>query len=617
MTTVRMRRVIETASVLLFFLQALRVIFSVLFGIIYDQVFEGPLGVWLVVSVLLVLAALTAPAAISRNPSARTLATLAAIAALARVALCVNDAGVRYWGSLVVLLAAGLYLAGRLNKDGRHTFSALVAALAADQVLRALGQTYDISLRLAWLPLQLLWAIGLIGAGWRIARDETEEVSSTGLSLPAGLAFGGFLFLEVSLLSLPNAIARWGGVPYAIAAPLLLAATLAAGWDADRVARQMSSQAPALRAVLAAVLIACLLVGYFVAGPISLLALVIAQLAALLSWRMLLSGGRRTSGRALALGLLVFLLLNFLNAFAFTYPYVLPAMRGLGWAVYLIAAALTALSRPAAEGPRQPAAESIRAPALALAVAALIAVTAAAWPVAAGALPQSGTLRLATYNMHYGYDDVWHLTLEEQARLIEDNRVDVLALQEVDTGRLTSYAVDDAHYLARRLRMNVAYLPTVEHLTGIAVLYRGPAAVEEASLLPSLQEQTGIVRVDLAVGGSTLSAHGIWMGLSDEDTLRQINAALTFIGDRSPASFVGDFNSEYDEPVPQAVLRAGLIDPFVALGIDPVPATDPAIDPQVRIDFVWLRGLMPLRAWVPESLASDHRMVVVEVDLEP
>ncbi len=617
MNSVRVRRIIETASIVLFFLQALRVIFSVLFGIIYDQVFEGPMDAWLVISVLLVLGALLAPAALPGGLSARSVAVLAAAAALARVALCVNDAGVRYWGAVVVLLAGGLYLACRLSQDGRMTFVALAAALAADQVLRALGQTYDLGLRAAWLPVQIVWAVGLIGIGWRIAKEDDQAAARAGLSMAGGLAFGGLLFLEVSLLSLPNAVARWGENPYALAAPLVFAATIAAAWDAGRVARRMAAHATSLRIVLAVILITCLLVGYFVNGPVSLLALLLAQMAALLSLGMLLSGSGRGAGRGLALGLVLFLLLNFLNAFAFTYPYVLPAMRGMGWAVYLAAAALTALGGAAADRSQAAQPDARRLPAAIMAAIGLVIVAAAAWPVRSDPRAGDGSLRLATYNMHYGYDDVWHLTLEEQARLIEDNQLDVVALQEVDAGRLTSYAVDDAHYLARRLRMNVAYLPTVEHLTGIAVLYHGPAVGVEMALLPSLQEQTGIVRIDLPVGGTTLSAHGIWMGLSAEDTLGQIAAALDFIGEREPASFGGDFNAEFDDPEALAVRQAGFIDPFTELGIDPIPLTDPAVDPDTRIDFVWLRGLEPLRAWVPDSTASDHRMVVVEVGPRP
>jgi endonuclease/exonuclease/phosphatase (EEP) superfamily protein YafD len=103
------------------------------------------------------------------------------------------------------------------------------------------------------------------------------------------------------------------------------------------------------------------------------------------------------------------------------------------------------------------------------------------------------------------------------------------------------------------------------------------------------------------------------MGLSDEDTLTQITEAVNFIAGRTPAVFGGDFNAEPDSQVAQIVKEAGFVDPFVALGIDPPPLTDPAINPTARIDFVWVRGLTPIHAQVPASLASDHRMVVVEV----
>jgi endonuclease/exonuclease/phosphatase family metal-dependent hydrolase len=201
------------------------------------------------------------------------------------------------------------------------------------------------------------------------------------------------------------------------------------------------------------------------------------------------------------------------------------------------------------------------------------------------------------------------------AQAIEEAEVDVIALQEVDTGRMTSYLVDDAWYLARRLKMNVAYLPAVERLTGIAVLYKGPAAPTRLGFLPSLQEQTGLVGVELSIGSTTLHAFGTWLGLSNEDTLKQIRAALGFIGDRTPASFGGDFNAEDGSPVAQAVRAAGFEDGFTLLGQVPPPPSDPAVDPDQRIDYVWLRGLTPTRAWVADSLASDHRMVVTEIEL--
>ncbi|HUV95484.1 MAG TPA: hypothetical protein VMX14_11755 [Anaerolineae bacterium] len=47
------------------------------------------------------------------------------------------------------------------------------------------------------------------------------------------------------------------------------------------------------------------------------------------------------------------------------------------------------------------------------------------------------------------------------------------------------------------------------------------------------------------------------------------------------------------------------------LGGFPVAPTDPAESPYKSTDYVWLRGLDPTDARVLDSLASDHRVVVV------
>jgi endonuclease/exonuclease/phosphatase family metal-dependent hydrolase len=397
-----------------------------------------------------------------------------------------------------------------------------------------------------------------------------------------------------------------------------------------RALKELLFESFSLRFGVLVLLAAALMVGYFAKGEISALALLVSHLLVLGGLSHLMSGEAQRDGRPglwLATGLLFFLLLNFFNAFAFTYPYVLPFMRGLGWTVYLVAALFLGFGELLHRSPgaavsdqgaktSEPVIAARRAEmtwSLAAGVLGLALFLVVLWPRPAEPLSQDGRLRVATYNIHYGYDSGWRLSLEDIARTIESNDIHVIALQEVDRGRLTSYALDNAYYLARRLGMQVAYLPTVEHLTGIAVLYAGPAAQVEARLLPSLQEQTGVVRVSLDVGGRSLNAYGIWMGLSDEDTLTQIREALDFIGATSPATFGGDFNAEPDSPIAGEALRAGFVDPFVALGFNPPPYTSPAIRPVRQIDYVWVRGLTPVEAWVPDSLASDHRMVVVEI----
>jgi endonuclease/exonuclease/phosphatase family metal-dependent hydrolase len=626
----RILRIIEAIVVLVFFLQALRAVFSVMFGIIYDQIFEGALSAWLPVSNLLVLAALAAPALFgllagkaqpARAARSGLLSTLAIITALSRIALTINDPVARYWGSLVTLAAGGLYLAALLVLARPMAFPALVGALTLDQVLRAAGHTYDISLRSGWLPAQIAWAAATIALAIWLQRsaDSTEPVVA-GLGPLSGAALGAWLFLETSLLTLPNGIARWTQIDYAIAAPVLVVLTALPLLPVVYRLIWGGRVHAAIRFAAAAACAAGLMVGYFASGPLAGIAVLLAQLCAAAALMYILDDGpssHRPAGLWLALGGVLFLVLNFVNAFAFTYPYVLPAMRGMGWAVYLAATLIIAwrmlINPPPADELTAPPART-RLPALA-GLAALAAVAISAWPLPVSTLGDSGTVRVATYNIHYGYDDAWHLTLEDIARTIEDSGADIVAMQEVDTGRMTSYLIDNAYYLARRLRMNVLYVPTVEHLTGIALLYRGPAISTGQALITSLQEQTGIAYAQVETGSQPLHAYGIWMGLSDEDTQTQIAEALAFIGDASPAVFGGDFNAEDGSPVVTAVEQAGFVDPFTALGSVPAPFTSPAPDPRSRIDYVWVRGLQPTQAEVLPSLASDHRMVIIEVEL--
>ena len=617
-------RLFEATSVLLFFLQALRIIFSVLFGIIYDQVFLGPIDAWLFASNLLVLLALLAPTLAPRLSGRSWLAVFAILSGLGRVALSINDPQARFWGALVVLASAGLYLAGLLAVARRLAFVSLVAALAFDQLVRVIGQTYDVTLRPGWLPAQIAWAVIIVVlAVWLSQRGFTGQTTLGAPGIVWGLAIGGVLFLETSLLSLPNAIARWSGWSYPLLAPLLLVLTLLPLWPAVRLRLiRIAHPRLAVRLSLGGILVLTLLAGYFIKGLGAALALLVAQGVVLAGLACLFdrdSERPRSPGPWLALGLLFFLLLNFFNAFAFTYPYVLPFMRGLGWVVYLVAALAIGLGVLAPPTLTKISPEPNGRPTWFFigGAVALVLTVAAVWPRPVDPLPVTGRLRVATYNIHYGYDTYWHFTLEEIAQTIEREGADIVALQEVDTGRMTSYGVDDALYLARRLRMNVAYLPAVEHLTGIALLYRGQAEYTDWRWLTSVQEQTGIVHAHLKVGGQALDAYGIWMGLKDEDTQTQIREALDFIGNQTPATFGGDFNAEPGSQVAQTVEAAGFVDPFIFLEIDPPPLTDPAIQPVKRIDFVWIRGLQPVQAWVPDSLASDHRMVVVEFEIKP
>jgi len=611
MRDARFLRTVEAAAVLLFLLQSVRVLFSVLFGLIYDTIFEETVPLAAAGGILLaVIAAFLAPLAAPRRREEAVLSAAALVAALARVPVTINLPPVRLWGSILTIAAAGLYAATLIRCYPRRFAPALVAALVADQFLRTAGDTFDLALRAWWWPVQLALAAGVGLVGWRAHQSGSPSEQPSVWAATEGRPYvGALLFLETSLLNFPNGVARWSGVPYEIVAPLLMAVTLLP--LLPPVLRTVASLLGGPLGGLACLflILAGLAAGRTVGGAVGLAGLLMAQFLLLL---VLFRSGRRGGGSprwGLAMGFLLFLALNFAFAFTFTYPYTIPAFRGMGLPVVLIAAFIAALPALRPSLP-QPETWNLK-PGAWLPPALVVLITIIfAWP---RPIPyrESGPVRVGTYNIHYGYNTPWQLNLEAQARTIEGSRADVVMLQEVDTCRITSYGIDNALWLARRLGMRAVYQPTLEGLSGIALLTRFPVTAADGTLLTSELEQTGIVHARLQVGGQEVDAYGIWLGLEPEERARQLTDALAYIGDVSPALFGGDLNSTPDSPVYARLTEAGFIDPFLALGIDPAP-TSPATEPHYRIDFVWGRGLEPADAAVLDSLASDHRMVITE-----
>jgi len=619
----RSLRTLEATVILLFLVQSVRVLFSVLFGLIYDTIFTEtiPLATMGIILLVVILALLTPLVAPRRNRRALLLAT-ALIVALARVPLTINLPTVRLWSSVVVIGAAGMY-AATLLRQRPHIFpTALLLAFAADQFLRAAGNTYDVGLRGWWLPVQAALSLATGVVAWlAFSRTEAEEPpAEEGIGILGGLAVGALLFLETSLLGFPNALARWSGVDYAIVAPLLMAVTLLPLMPGVRRAthRLLGGRLGGLGLLF--LTLAGLTAGNQAGGAIAAVGLLLAQFLVLVTLlRTVASRRSERAGLALALGMLLFLLLNFALAFAFTYPYTIPAFRGVGLYVFLVAAVIVCLPalrlaspKPGTSNPK-PETQNLKPRTYRWLSAGLVVLltVAFAWPPTF--IPkETGPVRVGTYNIHYGYNTPWQFNLEEQARTIEESGADIVMLQEVDTCRVTSYGVDDALWLARRLGMQEVYGPALEGLSGIALLTRFPVTEADTRLLTSQLEQTAIVHARVMVGDRALDAYGVWMGLEPEERARQLDDALAYIGAASPAVFGGDFNSTPDSPIYARISAAGFEDPFVVGGFDPAP-TSPAIEPVERIDLA--RGLEVRNARVLDSLASDHRMVVIVLAL--
>ena len=254
---------------------------------------------------------------------------------------------------------------------------------------------------------------------------------------------------------------------------------------------------------------------------------------------------------------------------------------------------------------------------------------------AAGPPPVGQRLRVMSYNIHAGagHDNVFDL--ERQATAIEAQRPDVVALQEVDVhwAARSDYA-DVASWLSRRLRMRAffgpiytlppdrANAPPREY--GLAILSRRPILAVENHKITRLSTQVpdpvpelapGFPEIVISVRGVRLRVYDTHLDYRADPSVRRAQVAdmLAIMNERPGAKVLaGDFNAPPDAPE-LAPLWGELSDAMARASRSDIP-TYPADVPGQRIDYVTTTpGIAVRAAWVPETLASDHRPVVTDL----
>ncbi|TFG15963.1 MAG: hypothetical protein EU531_07820 [Promethearchaeota archaeon] len=169
-----------------------------------------------------------------------------------------------------------------------------------------------------------------------------------------------------------------------------------------------------------------------------------------------------------------------------------------------------------------------------------------------GELPRESSpktqLTFMTYNIHFGQgmDDL--LNLERIAQNILIDNPDIIGLQEVEVGRVTSQGVDMTFWLAKRLGMYYYYSNPYSniHLMGNAILSKYPLILQEAYELPSdLQERLFVHCVIQITPSLKIDVFSTHIGIRTENKTAQIDYLLEKITDVSKTPkrvLMGDFN---------------------------------------------------------------------------
>ncbi|MFN7138349.1 MAG: endonuclease/exonuclease/phosphatase family protein [Limisphaerales bacterium] len=231
------------------------------------------------------------------------------------------------------------------------------------------------------------------------------------------------------------------------------------------------------------------------------------------------------------------------------------------------------------------------------------------------------TFRVMTFNIHHGVGIDGKLDLERIAEVIKQEKADLVALQEVDKGIPRSNKLDVGGELAQMTGMRSVFSNNYAFQGGQygnAILSRFPIVSIDHRLLPKtdLPEQRGWLKTVVNVHGRELSLWNTHIDHRRDDTERML--AVTKFKEwareeKLPILFCGDFNAlpgsrtfnEMTEQFDDVWLKVGEGNGF----------TFPVKNSNRRIDYIFLSkgaGIEPIRAWVPQTEASDHLPVVAE-----
>lgn len=672
----RLLPAVEAVLIGLFFVQALRLLIGLVYGYIASALLVSVLDPQLIDSTL---PGVVDPTQLQSELTFMALAALLPFLTLllgrARwllvVAVFVTVLG-RLWlidGPLTPLTAASLtaggallYIALIIRQRARLLPLMFVTAFGVDQVFRAAGNTLDPSWSTDYYTPQLVLSALTIGLavynllnGGSNQRPEDRGL----LSFWGAIGLGGLLFLQLSLLALPNAVAGRAGVDYTSFVPLVLAATLLPliPWVRAQASAFITAFDSNVRGWVWMLLAALLLVlGLRVRGLVGGVSLAGAQVVMSLLWWWLVrpqpEKERNLTGFWLTGAALVTALLVAGDVYTYEYAFardirtgiaaldafvspLLRGFRGMGLALILLAAFLAAL--PMTQPWRRiPWAENRGAVWQSMLIAAVVAGVSAfaaylARPPVVTPLRGIDTVRVGTYNIHAGFNEFFHYDLEAIANTIELSGAKVILLQEVEAGRLTSFGVDQALWLARRLQMDRRFYPTNEGLHGLAVLSQIPIVYDDGRLLASVGLQTGVQRVQVQPDVGVVTFYNTWLGLLvetpdgiaelEQDQQRQLDQMLGIIAADHPDGNLGrivvggTFNNTPASPLAETMRAAGFIDPFAGLPLE-LAATLWRTGIRARVDFLWIRPpLLALSAGVMDTHPSDHRLAVVELQL--
>jgi endonuclease/exonuclease/phosphatase family metal-dependent hydrolase len=237
-------------------------------------------------------------------------------------------------------------------------------------------------------------------------------------------------------------------------------------------------------------------------------------------------------------------------------------------------------------------------------------------------------VRILAYNVKHGLGMDGQVDLERIASVILSVEPDVVTLQEMDSVTTRTGLEDQAARLGELTGMRAIFGGFMDYRGGrygMALLSRYPIVEWENHRLPDGAEPRSALaaRIELLRPGygraPRIVVVGVHLYANAEEKLAQAERLVElFAGEKAPVVLAGDFNSIPDSKVLRLIEDEGGWRVPAKTG---QAFTFPSVIPDREIDFIMFRPadrfVVREHRVVPETLASDHRPVLIELELLP
>jgi acetylornithine deacetylase/succinyl-diaminopimelate desuccinylase-like protein/endonuclease/exonuclease/phosphatase family metal-dependent hydrolase len=207
--------------------------------------------------------------------------------------------------------------------------------------------------------------------------------------------------------------------------------------------------------------------------------------------------------------------------------------------------------------------------------------------------------------------------------VINRERPDLVGLQEVDRGVKRTEGKDEIAELAGLTRMEYAFAPNLDYQGGkygVAILSRFPIKSSVHRMFENKREaeRRGMLQIEIEVERQRLTFVTTHLDYQFEDgRLFETEQLLKNLADvKPPLIVVADLN---DVPSGSAYqfMRTKFDDAWITSAAKGDGFSYPADKPGKRIDHIFYsaKAIRAKKAWVVESLASDHIPVVAELEI--